>query len=744
MRARLVLVLALLTPLLAAAAAGAPSDGFEGALEAPWTILRESRSGWGVGSCPPDDPAGCYLTIFPARGDLVGATDDARNVFLQPVPDGDFRVTTQLAFFPTEEGQRAGLLLYQGDDDFFFLGVAETSERVAQALVEAGGLAASDDVPTDWSPVFLRYERVGEEVSAYASPDGVLWTAVGTRPAPAGSDLRMGVFAAKGHGPRADDTRAVLTADFGYFHVEAPPAGPTRVEPPTFTLEASPATGEAPFTTTLAGNASWDYPGLTWTLTFGDGSTPLTGEGLPMSVEHTYADEATYRPRLAIRNAYGALGLAEASVRVDAVAPVAPVEEEADAPRDGDAPDAEEDAPAEDGTTPGATVEERPPGEILVLDAAGEPLDRAAGVVRLRAEGAPGSEAATFALVDADGGRSPIPGEGEATWDTTGRDNGRYTVEARSGDVVLASREIVVENPRATVVQAAGAVAAGAATVGLMSFGASAFGGRFDLLSYLGDAAQNLGEDVARKRTAEVAALDRRRTYRSLVLAGVAMLLNAFMFAYAEVQPWDLLVFLAALPFFAAVALLYASTRYMSEREAARATGAAVHFRIWVPGTLSLIVSTFVFKAPFGYPGFLRKNEPVAGDAAQRRRAAGLRALASLGIYLAVTVPFAMAGLWWRYDFAEIGATMAFAAFGSAVLPFQPLPGGNVWRWNKPLSIALAVAGAALYFAYQLALLPMLGVLAVGLVGACAAVASAVVVRGAVRFAAEIEVNEDG
>lgn len=742
-------VLLLALPL-AALAAGGPGDEFERALDAPWEVVRERRTGWSLGVCVEGDPAGCYLTITPAEGDLVGDANDAENVFLQPVPDGDFRVTTSLAFFATDRGQHAGLLLYAGDDDYFFLGVGRTSERVVEAIVETDGAADVNSVPTEWTPVFLRYERRGGDVSAFASPDGILWTAVGTRPVPTGADLKMGLFAAMGKDVSPEHASDVLEANFGYFRVESPPEGETRTDPPKFTLEASPPGGVMPFTTNLTAEASWDYPGLVWTLTFGDGSTPATGEGFPVAVEHTYTTAATFHPRLTVRNALTAIGTAELSVRVEAEAPVdevVPEEEEAGARPDRDRDPSgtgDEPTPTDAASVPAAVTTPAPEGEILVLDAEGEPLDQAQGIVRLRAAGVTGSDGAAFVVVDQDGGRRALDGRGEASWDTTGSDNGRYTVEARDGDVVLASREVVVENPRATITETAGAVVAGAATLGVMSASASAFGGRFDLLSYVGDAAQNLGEDVARRKTAEVAALDRKRKYRSLLLAGVALVLNGLMFAYAEIRPWDLALFVAALPFFGGAAFLYATTRYVSEAEAARATGATVHFRIWVPGAISMLVSTLLFRAPFGYPGFLRKNEPIAADETTRKRAAGLRATASLGIYLAVTVPFALMGLWWRYDFAEIGITMALAAFGSAVLPFQPLPGGNVWRWNKLFSVGIIVSGLALYFLYQLALLPLMGVLAVGLAGVCAAIASAVTVRGAVKDAAEIEVNEDG
>ncbi len=84
----------------------------------PWSWVREDPGGWSTTARPG------YLRILTAPGDLAGTTNNARNLLVQPLLSGNFDVSTRLSFAPTAQGQAAGLLLYQDDDNYLFLGRA--------------------------------------------------------------------------------------------------------------------------------------------------------------------------------------------------------------------------------------------------------------------------------------------------------------------------------------------------------------------------------------------------------------------------------------------------------------------------------------------------------------------------------------------------------------------------------------------------------------------------------------------
>lgn len=730
MRLQILLVAALLLPALAAAE-DAATDEFEGSLGASWDVVREVRRDWNLNVCGgPEDLGGCYLTIGVKPGSLVGPANDASNVFLEPAPAGDFRVTTLLAFpRPTHDDQHAGLLLYADDDDFFMLGVgAEGGAPVAETITEVGGIGNVETLPVDWSPLWLRYERFGTALTAYASADGYLWREVGTATLPTTTGLRVGLTAS---GPVGRDE--VLDASFGFFRVESPPVGETRTEPPEFRLVARPFAGPPPLDVAFEATSSWAYPGLTWTLQFGDRTPPAEGAGFPLNATHTYARLGDFAPRLIVRNAVGLVGTVNASVQV-AEGPVRMPEE------------VPEPDPADEGSDPGtvpAATEGAPDGPVVrVTDEDGDEVTSAQGAVRIVVEGA-GSDLAIFAVDENE--RAVLLANGDsATWSTTDEDNGWYTIEARRGGVAVASARVLVENPRATPQAAAAAVVAGAAVTSVMSLGVSGLGGRgFDWLGFLGDSAENVAEDVSRKKTADLAALDRRRRVRSLLALGVAMLVNALAFSYAEVEPWDKVLFVAALPVVAGASVAYAVMRFGGEYALAHTTEARTRFRLWVPGLLALLVSAIAFRSPFGYPGYLRKEEPTRRDPVARRRASGLRSLASLGVFLTVPLAFVMIAPW-RFDVAEFGIAMALAAFASGAMPVRPLPGGNVWAWNKPVAVAVLAAGVAVYFAYQVAVLPLGGLAILSFLALAWVIAAPFLIRRVTSDGDEIEVNDDG
>ncbi|HEV8361380.1 MAG TPA: hypothetical protein VGR28_13095, partial [Candidatus Thermoplasmatota archaeon] len=101
----------------------------------------------------------------------------------------------------------------------------------------------------------------------------------------------------------------------------------------------------------------------------------------------------------------------------------------------------------------------------------------------------------------------------------------------------------------------------------------------------------------------------------------------------------------------------------------------------------------------------------------------GIRALGTLGALSALAIPFVVLANAWRFDIGEAGINIAVTVLATSALPFSPLPGNGVWRWSKLWSLLCVVVTFVLYFGYQLALMPLSVITALGLVGAVGYVA---------------------
>lgn len=142
------------------------------------------------------------LRIWTQFGSLLGtaaqASNNARNLVLQPYnPATDWTVTTKLTFPAVVTnasflGQTAGLLVYQDDDNFIFLGRAFNPGHPSQLefVQEVNGVDTISTVDENGSfpfTVYLRLTKVGTVYQASYSTDNVNFTSIapGTPPATA-------------------------------------------------------------------------------------------------------------------------------------------------------------------------------------------------------------------------------------------------------------------------------------------------------------------------------------------------------------------------------------------------------------------------------------------------------------------------------------------------------------------------------------------------------------------------------
>ena len=164
---------------------GPLSDEFDGAaIDPKWSIIRPD------GTRPPTVSGG--ELHFPIdNGSIYGPGTSARNIMVQPLPDGEVSVTAKIEVDALSENyQQAGLRVYSDDDnwasihmisaggqrDFEFIYESEGNPR-NEAADKLGGIPA--DAPLEY---YVRINSDGDELTAEYSYDGVDFEPVG-RPA---------------------------------------------------------------------------------------------------------------------------------------------------------------------------------------------------------------------------------------------------------------------------------------------------------------------------------------------------------------------------------------------------------------------------------------------------------------------------------------------------------------------------------------------------------------------------------
>jgi len=147
-------------------------------------------------ACPDQQGASTYslnsvvpgsLRILTQFGSLVGSSNNARNFVVQPVnPTADYTITTRMTFpsgtaAVTPLGQTAGLLVYQDDSNFIYLGRVLQSPAAGglapalQFVQETNGVDLVNSLPDPVSnpSIYLRISKTGTQYAAFYSTDNV-------------------------------------------------------------------------------------------------------------------------------------------------------------------------------------------------------------------------------------------------------------------------------------------------------------------------------------------------------------------------------------------------------------------------------------------------------------------------------------------------------------------------------------------------------------------------------------------
>ena len=188
------------------------SDSFrKGALAKAWHWVREDAAAWTLSGAD-----GLVLTA--GKGDIAQGSNDATNLLLQSA-NSDWTVETKMHCFsaPAAPAQNAGLVAWQGDDNFvkfvyaatfnfrrpadagpaagqLQLTVEENGQQKSQLALPLDGIVGADNV------LWLRLVKQGDSYTAWYSVDGKKYEKVGTVQATL-QDVQAGVIACEGAMP---------------------------------------------------------------------------------------------------------------------------------------------------------------------------------------------------------------------------------------------------------------------------------------------------------------------------------------------------------------------------------------------------------------------------------------------------------------------------------------------------------------------------------------------------------------
>ncbi len=189
-------------------------DNFDSSyLDGRWSIVKENSSDWNL----TDRPG--YLRIKAGPGTLEGIwNNNIRNIFLQNSPTEDFSIETDMEFKPIQNGQKAGLIVYQDADNYLSLTRQRTADSISSSYVvtqEINGVTTkvgfNDDVSSK-QEVLLKIEKVGSTYNAYVRTDSSTWFLIAKSTNNSLTKPMVGVFTT-----RTSNDVSNINADFKSF-----------------------------------------------------------------------------------------------------------------------------------------------------------------------------------------------------------------------------------------------------------------------------------------------------------------------------------------------------------------------------------------------------------------------------------------------------------------------------------------------------------------------------------------------
>lgn len=175
-----------------------------------WNTFGEESTRWRIQSG--------QLVIDTENGDLFGDRIDARNIFLQYAPIGDFIIETRLIFAPTANFEQAFLILWENQSNYVKVGSLFAGGLAIEAAVETNGQYTGSTQTNTWgNTIRLKIERRGGKCYCYVGGDNdLIWWPVGSSTDFITAQPQVGL------GAFSPVSGALRTARFDYFNLIYP------------------------------------------------------------------------------------------------------------------------------------------------------------------------------------------------------------------------------------------------------------------------------------------------------------------------------------------------------------------------------------------------------------------------------------------------------------------------------------------------------------------------------------------
>ena len=287
----------------------------------------------------------------------------------------------------------------------------------------------------------------------------------------------------------------------------------------------------------------------------------------------------------------------------------------------------------------------------------------------------------------------------------------------------LASTELILHNPAATITETGTAIAA--ATVTFLFWGL--------LFQATQEGAMAFAEDKLKDKTSGRSRLVRlsKRIPGTVALLVVLLLMLVF-FTFEAVEGWQLAGWLDALPTVGAAAVVFTALAMGMESLLAVASGAKARIRLLGSGMLALITTSLLVRTAIGYPGYIEELDESGRDDHPPAFVGAVRAVSLYAGIWAIQSLFIIGGLW-SFGFLMAGIDMVTATLAGLAFPVRPLPGRDIWDWNKAASIFVLAVNLGFFVLIVGAYLPIAMLFWIGVAGMVLWLAAMMWVRSRMR-----------
>jgi len=138
-----------------------------------WSWVREDATHWSLTARPG------FLRITTQDDSLWESFNTQHNLLMTTAPSTHFRITIKVTITPTQNFQKAAILVYQDDDNYLELQRVYADGNKVEFIHEDSGTATFVEVGESATTVYLRIEKEDSTYTGYYSSDGSNWAQIG-------------------------------------------------------------------------------------------------------------------------------------------------------------------------------------------------------------------------------------------------------------------------------------------------------------------------------------------------------------------------------------------------------------------------------------------------------------------------------------------------------------------------------------------------------------------------------------